>query len=91
VFYRKIKGEPALAIDINQYERMREDDLKKTYEHLLECVWSVNKVQGQRRNLLEKESLLLDKPPKRTEPQNAAPGVDKNKTEQFPRNRNGKG
>jgi hypothetical protein len=91
VFYRKIKDEPALAIDINHYERMYEDDPKKTYEHLLECVWSVNKVQGQRRNLLEKESLLLDKPSKRTEPHNAAPSVDKNKSEQSQRNRGGKG
>ena len=54
VFYRKINSDKELAYDLNRYERMKEGTGEKTYAFLVDCVESAIKVQGQKKNLLEK-------------------------------------
>ena len=65
VFYRKIKDEPEMEYDIKLYERMNEDDPKKTYEHLKGCVQKIIQMQEQRKNLAEREALLTAKESRR--------------------------
>jgi hypothetical protein len=57
VFYRKIKDEPEMEFDINNYERMSEHDHHKTYEHLKNCVEKVITVQEQKKKSCRSRSL----------------------------------
>ena len=65
VFYRKIKDEPEMEYDIKLYERINEDDLKKTYKHFKGCVQKIIQMQEQRKNLAEREALLMAKDARR--------------------------
>ena len=61
VFCRKIKDEPALQYDVNEYERMFESDPKKSYTYLRLCVEMAIRMQEQKKNLADREALLTAK------------------------------
>jgi len=65
VFYRKIKDEPDMNWDIKNYERMPENDPNKAYEHLKSCVARVITMQEQKKNLADREALLVAKDQRR--------------------------
>jgi hypothetical protein len=90
VFYRKIKDEPEMSYDINEYERMRERDPRKSYLYLKECVLDVIARQEQRKNLREREALLSAKPDKSADPtSDAAAAASPNKGEKKDKGQRG--
>jgi hypothetical protein len=59
VFYRKIKDEPEMEFDVKNYERMSENDPFATCEHLRNYVQKVITMQEQKKNLADREALLV--------------------------------
>jgi len=73
VFYRKIKGHPDLKLDMNVYERFREENPNKTYRYLLDVVQNEINLKRQNRNMADREtSLTTAQIPSRNN-RNAAP------------------
>jgi len=80
VFYRNIKDEPEMALDIKSYERMNDQDPDKTYAHLKRSVEKVITMQEQRKNLADREALLAAKDSRRDHKAAAAASVKTNVT-----------
>ena len=57
-FYNKIKGCPELARDITDYERMRSDDPRRTYEFLYESLVNAVHRQQTARNMADREAMV---------------------------------
>jgi hypothetical protein len=58
VFYRKIRNHPDLKLDMNTYERLREENPSKTYKHLLDVVQNEINLKRQNRNMADRETSL---------------------------------
>jgi hypothetical protein len=56
VFYRTIKGVEQLKLDMNIYERLRENDVNKAFEWLLEMVQMEIRLKRQNRNMANREA-----------------------------------
>jgi hypothetical protein len=74
VFYRKIQHVPRLHLDINNYERLHNDDPMRTYEHLVKVVNQEICLQRQQRNTNAQNQLLTKTPV--TKAKGAAPALD---------------
>ena len=73
VFYRKIKGHPDLKLDMNTYERFREENPSKTYRYLLDVVQNEINLKRQNRNMADRETSLTTAQTPSTNNRNAAP------------------